>query len=88
VLIEAAACGRPVVTTNVAGCRDAVINGETGLLVPVRNAEALAKAIEKLILNPDLRTKMGVSARVFAEKKFDIESVVKAHLDIYSELST
>ena len=48
ILIEAAACGRPVVTTNVPGCRDAIINGSTGILVPAKNSKKLAEAIIKL----------------------------------------
>jgi glycosyltransferase involved in cell wall biosynthesis len=88
VLIEAAAMGRPVVTTNVAGCRDAIVDGKTGLLVPVRNAEALADAIEALIKEPKLRQNMAEAGRLLAEKKFDIKEVITKHLSIYDELVT
>jgi glycosyltransferase involved in cell wall biosynthesis len=86
VLIEAAACGRAIVTTDNPGCRDAVVKGETGLTVPIRDAKALANAIMQLIDNPELRVSMGAKARVFAEKEFDVDSVVNKHLDIYSSL--
>lgn len=86
VLIEAAACGRAIVTTDNPGCRDAVKNGITGLCVPVRNANALAAAIIKLIENPKLRQEMGASARIFAENEFDVQSVVDKHLKIYQHL--
>ena len=86
VLIEAAACGRAIVTTNNPGCRDAVIEGETGLTVPVRDARALAIAIQKLISEPELRVSMGNKARAFAEAEFDVNSVVNKHLDIYANL--
>jgi glycosyltransferase involved in cell wall biosynthesis len=86
VLIEAAACGRAVVTTDVPGCRDAIDPGVTGVLVPVRNAEALADAMGALIENSVRCKAMGDAGRVLAEKAFDIRRVVAAHLHIYQEL--
>lgn len=86
VLIEAAACGRAIVTTDNPGCRDAVIEGETGLTVPIRDAKALATGILKLIEQPELRVAMGAKARVFAEKEFDVNSVVDKHFEIYDNL--
>lgn len=86
VLIEAAACGRAIVTTDNPGCRDAVIPSETGLLIPIKNAEALAGAIQQLAENKAVRIKMGAKARLFAEQEFDVQSVVKKHIDIYQEL--
>ncbi|OEC35318.1 Glycosyltransferase involved in cell wall bisynthesis [Pseudomonas cuatrocienegasensis] len=86
VLLEAAACGRAVVTTDVAGCRDAIEPDVTGLLVPVRDHVALANAIELLIKNPDLRRRMGAKGRDLAEREFTIENVIQAHLNIYKEL--
>ncbi|WFE68794.1 glycosyltransferase family 4 protein [Thiomicrospira sp. R3] len=85
-LIEAAACGRAVVTTDVPGCRDAIEDKVTGFLVPVRDAEALADAIQDLIENPDKRKSMGKAGRELAEREFAIEKVVDAHLNIYDEL--
>lgn len=86
-LVEAAACGRAVVTTDVPGCRDAIEPGATGLLVPVRDASGLADAIQFLIENPDRRKQMGTSGRALAEREFAIEKVVDAHLAIYRELT-
>ncbi len=86
VLIEAAACGRAVVTTDVPGCRDAIIPDETGILVPHRNALALAETIKKLIYNPELRRAMGKAGRELAERKFAINYVVDAHMNLYDEL--
>lgn len=86
VLVEAAACGRAVVTTDVPGCRDAIASGVTGVLVPVRDAVALANAMEVLINDPARCQVMGDAGRVLAEKAFDMRQVVAAHLQIYQEL--
>lgn len=88
VLIEAAACGRAVVTTDVPGCRDAIEPETTGLLVPVRDAVALADGIQSLIEAPHRRKQMGAAGRALAEREFAIEKVVDAHLVIYQELLT
>jgi len=86
VLIEAAACGRVVVTTDHPGCRDAVDPGVTGVLVPVRNSVALADAMEELINDPLRCQVMGDAGRALAEQAFDVKQVVAAHLHIYHEL--
>jgi glycosyltransferase involved in cell wall biosynthesis len=86
VLVEAAAAGRAVVTTDVPGCRDAIEPDISGLLVPVRDANALANAIQRLIEDVELRQKMGRAGRQLAEKEFSIEKIVQAHLDIYRML--
>ncbi|MGB6328233.1 MAG: glycosyltransferase family 4 protein [Halarcobacter sp.] len=83
VLIEAAACGRPVVTTDVPGCRDAIKVNITGLLCKVKDVNSLAEEIEKLILDENLRSKMGKAGRKLAEKEFDINKVVEKHFEIY-----
>ena len=83
VLIEAAACGRAVITTDVPGCRDAIEPNVTGLLCQVRNSQSLANQIEKLILDKDLRNSMGKAGRELAKKEFDIKKVVEKHFDIY-----
>ena len=82
-LIEAAACGRAVITTDVPGCRDAIEPDETGLLVPSHDAQALAAAISRLANDSGLRQKMGVAGRALAEREFDIEDVCRKHLEIY-----
>lgn len=86
VLIEAAACARPVITTDNPGCRDAIEKDVTGLLVAPQNPQQLADAIEKLILNKELRIEMGNAGRKLAEKEFRLESVVNIHLSIYKDL--
>lgn len=87
VLIEAAACGRAVITTDVPGCRDAIEENKTGLLVPVKNAQALARAIEKLVTDSALRVRMGTAGRQLAEDEFSIEQVIEQHLSIYQQVS-
>lgn len=77
VLIEAAACGRAVVSTDVPGCRDAVVAGETGLLVPPRDSTRLAQALRKLIEDAALRKKFGHDARQHALKHFAVERIVE-----------
>lgn len=87
VLIEAASCGRAVVTTDVPGCRDAITKDVTGLLVPVRDAAALSEAIECLLKNPMKRHEMATAGRLLAETQFDIKTVVQKHLEIYQSLA-
>lgn len=87
VLIEAAASGRAVVTTDIPGCRDAVLAGQSGLLVPPRDSHALADAIERLLTNHQLRRAMGRNGRALAEKNFNIETVIAQHLSLYRDLT-
>jgi len=85
-LIEAAAIGRAIITTDVPGCREVVSDNENGFLVPAKNSLALADKIEILIKDPKLRSSMGKKSREKAEKEFSIEDVVDKTLSIYSEL--
>ena len=84
--LEAAACGVPVITTDVAGCRESILNGVTGLLVPPRNADALAASILTLIDDPHRRVQMGQRGREWVTKEFDETIVTSRHLDVYREL--
>lgn len=84
-LLEAAACGRAVVTTDVAGCRDAITPDVTGLLVTVCDAASLADGLEKLIRDPQRRNAMGLAGRTLAEEAFDIREVIKKHIALYNE---
>lgn len=86
VLIEAASCGRAVVTTDVPGCRDAIEPNQSGLLVPVKDVNALANAIKWLIENPEVREQYGKAGREFAEREFTLENIVNIHMQIYKEL--
>ncbi len=85
VLLEAAASGRAIVTTDVPGCREVVIEGENGLLVPARESGPLAEALQQLIQQPELRQAMGEKSRGFAEAEFSIERVVEQHMSIYRQ---
>ena len=73
-------------TTDVPGCRDAIIPNKTGILVPVKDVDKLAEAIIWLIQNPSKRVKMGKAGRKLAEEKFQIKKVIENHLSIYSDL--
>lgn len=83
VLIEAAACGRAIVTTDVPGCRDAIEPNITGLLCKVKDSKSLASMIEKLIIDNNLRNSMGKEGRKLAEQEFDINKVIEKHFEIY-----
>lgn len=85
-LSEAAACGIPIVTTNVVGCKNAIINNRTGLLCKPKNHLSLKNKLEILIKNKNLRDKFGVNARKFAIKNFDINDVVIKNLNNYKTL--
>lgn len=85
-LLEAAACGRPMVATDVPGCREVVKDGETGFLVPADNATALAQAIERLAISKELRARMGASARKFAVEHFSSEIVGNMVVTVYDQL--
>ena len=87
VLIEAAACGRAVVTTNVPGCRDAIEINKTGLLCEVKNTQDLAEKIKRLIVDEELRHGMGRAGRELAQREFDIEKVVAIHFKIYEDMN-
>jgi glycosyltransferase involved in cell wall biosynthesis len=86
VLIEAAACGRPIVTTDMPGCREIVRNGVNGLLVPARNGPALANAITRLLDQPAVREAMGRRSREIAQNEFGSELVIAQTLEVYRHL--
>ena len=82
-LVEAAACSRPIISTDMPGCREIVHHGENGLLVPSKNINALAGAIRMLLLDPDLRQKMGARGREIAETDFSLEQVIRKNLELF-----
>jgi glycosyltransferase involved in cell wall biosynthesis len=82
ILLEAAAMGKPIVATDVPGCREVVQHGFNGLLVPVRNALALAEAIEQLLSQPETMCKMGENGRCHAHH-FEESTVIQATLGVY-----
>lgn len=85
-ILEAMACGLPVVATNVGGIPEIVINAETGILVPSRDPSALAKAINILLENEQLREKMGQQGRKIVEEKFNLERMIKDYENLYEKL--
>lgn len=76
-VLESMAMGRPIITTDAPGCRETVIDGLNGYLVPVKSVEKLADAMEKFILDPTLIETMGQASRKLAEEKFDVHTVNK-----------
>jgi glycosyltransferase involved in cell wall biosynthesis len=86
VLMEAAACGRAVITTDVPGCRDAIEPGRSGILVPPRDFKALALAIKSLLDDRVRCEAMGRVGRDLAERAFDVRRVVIRHMELYDEL--
>jgi len=85
-LLEAMACGKACIATDVPGSRDIIENGITGMLVPPEDPDALASAIRKLVENPDLRQRLGDAARKRIEEHYTIEKEVAAHEKLYLEL--
>jgi glycosyltransferase involved in cell wall biosynthesis len=85
-LLEAAACGLPAVTTDVPGCRDVVVEGETGFIVPHGDAAALAAALRKLIGDASLRQRLGGNARRHFLEHFQLSRVIGETLRIYDQL--
>lgn len=85
-LLEACAVGRPIVTSDVPGCRDVIGAGSHGLVVPPRDATALAEALATLLGDRDRRERMGASARATAEAEFGIEAVVAETVAVYRTL--
>lgn len=83
VLLEAAATGRPIITTDHPGCREVVRNGENGLLVPVKNAQATANAIMALLEKPAIMDEMGVASHRLVQSEFAVESIVERTLAVY-----
>ncbi|WP_309678792.1 glycosyltransferase family 4 protein [Polaromonas sp.] len=85
-LIEAAACALPLVTTDAPGCREVVTHEVDGLIVPVKNGQALAAAIRRLHLDPAWARRLGLAARARALQEFDERIVIRQTLAVYAEL--
>ena len=86
VLLEAAASGLPIITSDHPGCREAIIHGRSGFLVKTKNPNSIVTEIEKLISNKDLIRKFGKSSAKLAKEKFSLETVINKHLKIYNKL--
>jgi glycosyltransferase involved in cell wall biosynthesis len=87
ILIEAAACGRAIITTDHPGCREAVLDGQTGLLTAPKDVDALVAAIVKLVSSPSLRRKFGAKGRELAERDFSVDGIVAQHLQVYDAIA-
>ena len=86
VLLEAAACGKPLIATDVPGCRDIVTHGVNGLLVAARDSAALAVAIDTLLRDSSRRAAMGVAGREAVTRRFSVEKIAGQFVDLYREL--
>lgn len=86
VLIEAMACGRPIVTTDMPGCRDLVRNGTNGFLVTPRDAAELAERFDALVADPPRCTSMGLEGRRLAETEYSLTRVTQETMAVYEEL--
>ena len=86
VLIEAAACGRAIITSDVPGCREIVRDGENGILVPLRDGGAIADAVERLALDGALRRRMAACGRELAVEEFSVQRVLRETLALYGTL--
>lgn len=87
VLLEAAAVGLPIVTTDAPGCREVVTAGDNGLLVPLRDAGAVAAAVRRLLNDPATAEQMGRRSREIAESRFGVDRVVMATIELYRRLA-
>ena len=85
VLLEAAACGKPIIASNINGCREIVKNNYNGFLIPIKNSNLLAKKIETLYFNKKLYKKMSSNNITISKKFFSIDEVVKKHVKIYEQ---
>ena len=86
ILLEAAAAGRAIVTTDIPGCRESLEDGLSGFLIPPRDPPRLAEKLRELIEDRALAVRMGQEGRKVAEQKFDVREIVSATLTVYGEL--
>jgi glycosyltransferase involved in cell wall biosynthesis len=87
-ILEAMACGKPVVATHHKGCEDAVVDGETGYLVPVRAVEPLAERIEALLHDPGLRARMGQAGRRRVEQVYELDHCTRTIVEVLEQAMT
>lgn len=85
-LLEAASCGRPIVTYDVSGCREVVVHERNGLLVPLKDGRALAAAVEKLLHDPELRMRMGRFGREMVIAEFAEERIARETMRVWEEV--
>ncbi|HCA48133.1 MAG TPA: hypothetical protein DEP45_12520 [Armatimonadetes bacterium] len=85
-ILEAMAAGKPVIATDVGGCAEAVVDGETGLIVPPEDPQALAEAISALISDPERARSMGEAGHRRVEREFTVDRMVEQHLELYQSI--
>jgi len=84
-VLEAMSMGRPIVTTDAPGCRETVIEGGNGYIVPIKDSRGLSEAMERFLVDPSLIPAMGDQSRRFAEERFDVRKVnseILSHMGI------
>jgi len=86
VLIEAASCGRPIITFDMPGCREIVQNGVTGFVVPAKDVSAYKSAVRRLVEDAKLRQQLGLAGRKRVEHMFSLDQVIRQTLDIYNQV--
>lgn len=84
-ILEAMAAGKPIVATDVGGCAEAVVDGETGLIVPPEDPAALAEAIASLLADPERTRAMGAAGRERVQREFTVDRMVEQHLELYAQ---
>lgn len=84
VLSEAAASGKPIITTDAPGCREMVIPGKTGYLVPIKDSDAILTALKQLISQDHLRREMGKNASIFVQGRFDTTTIIEKTIKLYN----
>jgi glycosyltransferase involved in cell wall biosynthesis len=84
-LVEAGACARPIVATDIPGCRMILRNAENGLMIAPGDLAALVDVLKTLIGNPAMRQKMGARGREIVEQEFSVNSVIARTLDVYNQ---
>ena len=87
VLMEASACGRPVIASDIPGCRDVVQDGATGILVPPGSPSDLAQAIASLLRDPDERIGMGRRGREYMEARFNQDDINRRTIEVYRQVT-
>jgi glycosyltransferase involved in cell wall biosynthesis len=85
-LLEAAACGRPLVASDIPGCRQVVLDGQNGFLVPPNDPAALAQSLKRLVSDAALRGRMGAASRQLVMRKFTHAQVHAATLEVYQQI--
>ena len=87
VLLEAAACGRPVLASDISGCVETFVEGESGFAFAIKDTDALVNAMEKVLaLSHEERRQMGIAGRAWVEKNFDRNRIIQTYQDEIKEL--